>query len=169
MRRLKQIREKTSHQNNDPTGVTDGDKIRLQVNVDVQQYKAIVQSLQVDVNNVHKLNELISMVMNAVKNIDIKWYPQFIDLRLILSYSWMENCDSGIYLCILWVKQMECCSYCKDMSQIIILYNQSFKGLYLRLRLVMKTNAFYNINMYLISWIKIVWFEKIETIHLLFK
>ncbi|XP_072930132.1 conserved oligomeric Golgi complex subunit 2 [Epargyreus clarus] len=72
LRRLKQSRDKTSQQNSDPTGVTDGDKIRLQVNVDVLAYSHIAQSLQVNVNNVHKLNDLTSMVINAVKNIDIK-------------------------------------------------------------------------------------------------
>ncbi|KAL4711754.1 hypothetical protein ACJJTC_015820 [Scirpophaga incertulas] len=72
LRRLKQIRENTSHQSNDTTGVTDGDKIRLQLNVDVVSYMKIAESLHVTACNVHKYTELSSVVSEAVKNINIK-------------------------------------------------------------------------------------------------
>lgn len=72
LRRLKQIREKTSQQGNDSIGITDGDKIRLQLNVDVVSYGKLAESLRVHVNNVHKYTELCTIVTEAVKNIDIK-------------------------------------------------------------------------------------------------
>lgn len=72
IRRLKQNREKTPQQANDVTGVTDVDKIRLQLNVDVVSYCKLAQTLQVNVNRVHNLTELSAMVTDAVKNIDIK-------------------------------------------------------------------------------------------------
>ncbi|XP_045502759.1 conserved oligomeric Golgi complex subunit 2 [Colias croceus] len=72
LRRLKQIREVTSQQNNETTGVTDGDKIRLQLNVDVVHYTKLAESLHINVNKVHKLTDLKSMVNEAVKNIDNK-------------------------------------------------------------------------------------------------
>lgn len=72
LRRLKQIREMGTRESSDNTGITDGDKIRLQLNVDVVSYTTVVQSLHVNVNSVHKLTELSSMVKEAVKNIDIK-------------------------------------------------------------------------------------------------
>lgn len=72
LRRLKQIREMSSPASNDSAGVTDGDKIRLQLNVDVVSYGALARTLRLNVNNVHKFTELASMVTEAVKNIDIK-------------------------------------------------------------------------------------------------
>ncbi|KAL0869347.1 hypothetical protein ABMA27_007601 [Loxostege sticticalis] len=72
LRRLKQIREKTSQQSSDNAGVTDGDKIRLQLNVDVTSYGKMAEALHLNVNSVHKYTELYSMVTEAVKNIDIK-------------------------------------------------------------------------------------------------
>ncbi|KAJ2942041.1 hypothetical protein O0L34_g10958 [Tuta absoluta] len=72
LRRLKQIRERTSQQANEGAGVTDGDKIRLQLNVDVVSYGKIAESLRLKVNTMHKFTELQSMVTDAVKNIDIK-------------------------------------------------------------------------------------------------
>lgn len=72
LRRLKQIREMGTRQSGESTGITDGDKIRLQLNVDVVSYTTLAQSLRVNVNSVHKLTELSSMVKEAVKNIDIK-------------------------------------------------------------------------------------------------
>lgn len=72
LRRLKQIREKTSQQSNDSAGVTDGDKIRLQLNVDVLSYAKLAETLNLNVHSVHKYTELYSMVTEAVKNIDIK-------------------------------------------------------------------------------------------------
>ncbi|XP_028165926.1 conserved oligomeric Golgi complex subunit 2 [Ostrinia furnacalis] len=72
LRRLKQIREKTSQQNADSAGVTDGDKIRLQLNVDVLSYAKMAEALHLNVHSVHKYTELYSMVTEAVKNIDIK-------------------------------------------------------------------------------------------------
>ncbi|CAG9565223.1 unnamed protein product [Danaus chrysippus] len=70
LRRLKQIRDISFQQTQENTGVTDGDKIRLQLNVDVVSYSNLAQSLHV--NNVHKLSQLTSMVSNTVKNIAIK-------------------------------------------------------------------------------------------------
>ncbi|CAG9789101.1 unnamed protein product [Diatraea saccharalis] len=72
LRRLKQIREKTQQQINEASGVTDGDKIRLQLNVDVASYAKMAENLHVNVNSVHKYTELYSMVTEAVKNIVIK-------------------------------------------------------------------------------------------------
>lgn len=72
LRRLKQIREQSSQRSSDSAGVTDGDKIRLQLNVDVVSYARLAETLQVNVNSVHKYTELYSMVNEAVKNIDIK-------------------------------------------------------------------------------------------------
>ncbi|CAH2094319.1 unnamed protein product [Euphydryas editha] len=72
LRRLKQIRDMASPQNNDTSGITDGDKIRLQLNVDVVSYRKLAESLLVNVNSVHKLTDLSSMVTDAVKNINIK-------------------------------------------------------------------------------------------------
>ncbi|XP_045776935.1 conserved oligomeric Golgi complex subunit 2 [Maniola jurtina] len=72
LRRLKQIRDMGTQQTSDSPGITDGDKIRLQLNVDVVSYTNLAQSLLVNVNSVHKLTELSLMVTDAVKNIDIK-------------------------------------------------------------------------------------------------
>ncbi|KAF9419316.1 hypothetical protein HW555_004080 [Spodoptera exigua] len=72
LRRLKQIREMGSTQSSDSAGVTDGDKIRLQLNVDVVSYGNLARTLRLNVNSVHKFPELSSMVTDAVKNIDIK-------------------------------------------------------------------------------------------------
>lgn len=72
LRRLKQIRDLSSQQSSESTGITDGDKIRLQLNVDVVSYARLAQSLLVNVINVHKLSDLSTMVTNAVKNINIK-------------------------------------------------------------------------------------------------
>lgn len=72
LRRLKQIREKSLQATSESVGVTDDDKIRLQLNIDVTAYGKIATSLSVDVNRVHKLIELNNMVKDAVKNIDIK-------------------------------------------------------------------------------------------------
>lgn len=72
LRRLKQIREKSSPQSSENTGVTDGDKIRLQLNVDVVSYGQLAESIHLNVNNVHKFTDLHSMVTEAVKSIDIK-------------------------------------------------------------------------------------------------
>lgn len=72
LRRLKQIREMSSPQSSDSAGVTDGDKIRLQLNVDVVSYGNLARTLRLNVNSVHKFTELSSMVTDAVKNIDIK-------------------------------------------------------------------------------------------------
>uniref|UniRef100_A0A1E1WAF4 Conserved oligomeric Golgi complex subunit 2 n=1 Tax=Pectinophora gossypiella TaxID=13191 RepID=A0A1E1WAF4_PECGO len=72
LRRLKQIRERTSQQSSESTGVTDGDKIRLQLNVDVGSYGKLAETLCLNVHTVHKFTDLNSMVTEAVKNIDIK-------------------------------------------------------------------------------------------------
>lgn len=72
LRRLKQIRENSSQQSAESGGVTDGDKIRLQLNVDVVSYGNLADGLRVNVNTVHKFNDLRSTVTDAVKNIDIK-------------------------------------------------------------------------------------------------
>ncbi|XP_026760513.2 conserved oligomeric Golgi complex subunit 2 [Galleria mellonella] len=72
LRRLKQIREKTTQHSNESASVTDGDKIRLQLNVDVVSYGKVAEALHVNVHNEHKFTELYSMVTEAVKNIDIK-------------------------------------------------------------------------------------------------
>lgn len=71
LRRLKQIRE-MSQQNNESVGTTDGDKIRLQLNVDVIFYGKLIEILKINVNSVQKYTELSTMVTEAVKNIDIK-------------------------------------------------------------------------------------------------
>ncbi|KAJ8724101.1 hypothetical protein PYW07_008081 [Mythimna separata] len=72
LRRLKQIREMSSPASSDSAGVTDGDKIRLQLSVDVASYGALARALRLNVHSVHKFTELSSMVTEAVKNIDIK-------------------------------------------------------------------------------------------------
>ncbi|CAK1583368.1 unnamed protein product [Parnassius mnemosyne] len=72
LRRLKQIRENASQQSNDSGGISDGDKIRLQLNVDVMSYTNLADSLHVNIQRVHKYNELLSMVTEAIKNIEIK-------------------------------------------------------------------------------------------------
>ncbi|XP_045527191.1 conserved oligomeric Golgi complex subunit 2 [Pieris brassicae] len=72
LRRLKQIRELSSQQNSETAGITDGDKIRLQLNVDVVCYSKLAHSLNINLNNVHKLSELTSMTLEAVKNIENK-------------------------------------------------------------------------------------------------
>lgn len=71
LRRLKQIRE-MSQQSNDNAGTTDGDKIRLQLNVDVIFYGKLIESVKINLQNVEKYTELSTMVTNAVKNINIK-------------------------------------------------------------------------------------------------
>lgn len=71
LRRLKQIREVASHQNPE-IGITDGDKIRLQLKVDVISYGKIAESLKLDVHSVQKYTDLSNMVTDAVKNIEIK-------------------------------------------------------------------------------------------------
>lgn len=71
LRRLKQIREGTPQQASE-VGVTDGDKIRLQLNVDVVAFGNLAQTLGLNVNNIEKFKELSSMVTEAIKNIDIK-------------------------------------------------------------------------------------------------
>ncbi|OWR46985.1 putative oligomeric Golgi complex subunit 2 [Danaus plexippus plexippus] len=70
LRRLKQIRDISFQQTQENTGVNDGDKIRLQLNVDVVSYSNLAETLHV--NNVHKLSQLTTMVSNTVKNIAIK-------------------------------------------------------------------------------------------------
>lgn len=72
LRRLKQIRDMSPQQNIESTGITDGDKIRLQLNVDVLAYTRLAQSLSVEVHKVQKFNELSSTITEAVKNIEIK-------------------------------------------------------------------------------------------------
>ncbi|KAG7298108.1 hypothetical protein JYU34_018877 [Plutella xylostella] len=72
LRRLKQIREKASTPTNDSAGLTDGDKIRLQLKVDVLAYEKLLHTLKVDPNSIHKMKELSAMVTESVKNIDIK-------------------------------------------------------------------------------------------------
>lgn len=70
LRRLKQIQLK--QQNSDAGGVTDGDKIRLQLQVDVTAYGNLVRSLNIDVNSIQRYTQLSTIVKEAVKNIDIK-------------------------------------------------------------------------------------------------
>lgn len=70
MRRLKQIREMSQQNNDSAAGVTDGDKIRLQLNVDVTFYGKLIETL--NIHPVQKYTELSAMVTEAVKNIDIK-------------------------------------------------------------------------------------------------
>ncbi|XP_041969831.1 conserved oligomeric Golgi complex subunit 2 [Aricia agestis] len=72
LRRLKQIRERSSQQSQDVTGVTDGDKIRLQLHVDVVSYANKAQSLHINKENVGKLTDLLTLVTDAVKTVDIK-------------------------------------------------------------------------------------------------
>ncbi|XP_047994268.1 conserved oligomeric Golgi complex subunit 2 [Leguminivora glycinivorella] len=72
LRRLKQIREKTAQRSSESSGPTDGEKIRLQLSVDVVSYGALARAMQVDVSALHKYKELNSMVTEAVKSIDIK-------------------------------------------------------------------------------------------------
>lgn len=72
LRRLKQFREGTPQQSNENGGVTDGDKIRLQLHVDVKAYGQLANSVHVNVNNIEKFKDLNLMVTEAVKNIHIK-------------------------------------------------------------------------------------------------
>lgn len=72
LRRLKQIREKTAQQSSESGGTTDGEKIRLQLRVDITSYAALAQAVRIDINTMHKYKELNSMVTEAVKSIDIK-------------------------------------------------------------------------------------------------
>lgn len=66
LRRLKQIREMSAQQN-DSAGITDGDKIRLQLNIDILFYGKIIEMLKINVNSVQKYTELFSMVTEAIK------------------------------------------------------------------------------------------------------
>ncbi|XP_030033702.2 conserved oligomeric Golgi complex subunit 2 [Manduca sexta] len=71
LRRLKQIREMASQQPSE-AGVTDGDKIRLQLHVDVVSFGQLAESVAINVNSVQKFTDLSNMVTEAVKNIDNK-------------------------------------------------------------------------------------------------
>lgn len=72
LRRLKNLREKsgalTSSVAAPNSGImTDDDKIRLQLQVDVVYWAHAIESLGINVNNVEKLNDLINLVEGATK------------------------------------------------------------------------------------------------------
>lgn len=72
LRRLKNLREKTS--NNNPnqsssgsSGMSDDDKIRLQLHVDISTWTNEIEKLHVDRNSVDKLNELNELVESCTR------------------------------------------------------------------------------------------------------
>lgn len=68
MRRLKNLREKpaTSSQATS-SGVSDDDKIRLQLHVDIAAWTAEIEKLGVSRSSVERLNELNELVENCTK------------------------------------------------------------------------------------------------------
>lgn len=72
LRRLKQIRDRSSTQSNENSGITDGDKIRLQLKVDIVAYEQLATNVNVDIKCIEKYKELTTMVTEAVKTINIK-------------------------------------------------------------------------------------------------
>lgn len=68
LRRLKNLRERSNTSTNtERTGMSDDDKIRLQLQVDVIFWFNEIKKLGVDTKNVTKLNELSQLVEEATK------------------------------------------------------------------------------------------------------
>lgn len=71
LRRLKNLRDKTSAsghtERSTATGMTDDDKIRLQLHVDIATWTREVENLGVNRNQIEKLPILISLVEESTK------------------------------------------------------------------------------------------------------
>lgn len=74
LRRLKNLREKSTNNNPSGTsggsgsaGMSDDDKIRLQLHVDVDTWTSEIEKMQIDRNDVDKLNELNELVQNSTR------------------------------------------------------------------------------------------------------
>ncbi|KAL0127418.1 hypothetical protein PUN28_005604 [Cardiocondyla obscurior] len=68
LRRLKKIRDKsTGILPSEPQGITDDEKIRIQLKVDVDGYTNMVKDLNISTANIHHLQELIDAVKAAIK------------------------------------------------------------------------------------------------------
>ncbi|XP_011310005.1 conserved oligomeric Golgi complex subunit 2 [Fopius arisanus] len=69
LRRLKKIRDKSSGVSQPETqGITDDEKIRVQLEIDVNTFCDSVKSFNIDVSSIGKLEELREIVEAAVKN-----------------------------------------------------------------------------------------------------
>lgn len=69
LRRLKNLREKSgsAQQGSSATGMSDDDKIRLQLHVDICAWCDEIEKLGVDRKSVDKLTELIQLVEESTK------------------------------------------------------------------------------------------------------
>lgn len=70
LRRLKNLREKsgaTQQGNASATGISDDDKIRLQLHVDICAWCDEIENLGIDRHSVDKLIELIQLVEESTK------------------------------------------------------------------------------------------------------
>ncbi|XP_077256451.1 conserved oligomeric Golgi complex subunit 2 [Temnothorax americanus] len=68
LRRLKKIRDKsTGILPSEPQGISDDEKIRIQLKVDVDGYTNMVKDLNISTTNIHHLQELVDAVKAAVK------------------------------------------------------------------------------------------------------
>lgn len=68
MRRLKNLREKSgSAQQATTSGMSDDDKIRLQLHVDICAWCDEIEKLGIDRNSIDKLTELIQLVEESTK------------------------------------------------------------------------------------------------------
>lgn len=67
LRRLKQIRDRASTANTEKSGITDDDKIRLQLLVDVTTYSQSITKHGINTKNIKMLQELIKLVEDATR------------------------------------------------------------------------------------------------------
>lgn len=70
LRRLKNLREKSggsNQANQSNTGMSDDDKIRLQLHVDICAWTIEIEKLGVDRNSIDKLNDLIHLAEECTK------------------------------------------------------------------------------------------------------
>ncbi|EZA51235.1 Conserved oligomeric Golgi complex subunit [Ooceraea biroi] len=68
LRRLKKIRDKsTGILPSEPQGISDDEKIRIQLKVDVNGYANMIKDLNISTVNIHHLQELINAVEAAIK------------------------------------------------------------------------------------------------------
>ncbi|XP_077290778.1 conserved oligomeric Golgi complex subunit 2 [Arctopsyche grandis] len=65
LRRLKQIRDRPSQQNFEKAGVSDDDKIRIQLKVDVEAYRSLLIEVRVDPEKVERLSDLLTLTDKA--------------------------------------------------------------------------------------------------------
>lgn len=69
LRRLKNLREKSMYSTsaNDRQGLTDDDKIRLQLQVDIIHWSTEIEKVGVRIGDVEKLGELKALVEESTK------------------------------------------------------------------------------------------------------